>query len=148
MNKEVFLAVSVGFILGLIITFGIWTANNSLKNHPLGKPAISAAKVSPSPSAQVSPTPPPQLAISFTSPDDESLFSSDSLTVTGKTVPNAVVALTYDTGENILTADTTGAFSADIKLDGGYNRITATAFDQNGHSGVAKLLVTYTTSKI
>jgi len=148
MKKEVFLAVSVGFVLGLIITFGIWTANNSLKNHP--QVNVTAGNLTPSPTlapasgGQTNPIP-----LSLTSPEtDETLVNTDSLTVSGKTVPGAVVAITYETGENILAADKDGNFSLDIKLEGGYNRITAAAYDKDGNTAVVHTLVTYSTSKI
>ena len=143
MKKEVFLAISIGFILGLIITFGIWTANKSLKQLPQTTPTPS-----PVPVTSLSPTPSSSVTLTLTSPEDESLTSQNSVTVSGKTFPNASVAITSESGEQIITADSSGNFSSSVDLDGGYNTITAAAFDQTGNSSSQSVTVTYTTSKI
>jgi hypothetical protein len=151
MKKEVFLAVAVGFVLGLIITFGIWTANNSLKNSSRPQQtADNSVNVIPSPTGTPeTPNTGNQIPLSLISPAaDETLVNTDSLSISGKTVPGAVVAITYESGKNILVADNNGNFSLDIKLDGGYNRITATAYDKDGNTNTAQMLITYTTSKI
>ena len=147
MKKEVFLAVAVGFVLGLIITFGIWTANKTLKNHPASN---ISGNIIPSPTGTVTPVPAANaIKLSFTSPEeDETLVTSDSLTVSGKTVPGAAVTITYEGGQNIIMADENGNFSQDLKLEGGFNRITANAFDKDGNTAQTHILVTYTTSKI
>jgi Glucodextranase, domain B len=146
MKKEVFLAVLVGFVLGLLITFGVWTANRSLK--PNVRPNIASSLPTPLPSPVSQESSPSVVNLSITSPADETLTGTDTITLSGKTSPGAAVAVTYEGGEEILTADTTGAFSTDIKLEGGYNRITATAFDQNGNQNSQEILVTYSTTKI
>jgi hypothetical protein len=148
MKKEVILAVAVGFILGLIITFAIWTANkglNSIANKP--PTPTPTASVSPSPSSNLQPTT-NNLQLTITSPDNEILVTKDTITLTGKTSPQAAVAITTAGGQDIVIADSTGAFTEDIKLEGGYNQITATAYDSDGNTAKANLLVTYTTSKI
>jgi hypothetical protein len=148
MKKEVFLAVAVGFVLGLIITFGIWTANNTLKNHTQ---SIAANRIANTPAPTSAPTAVQvsSIPLAFTSPaDDETLVTTNSLTVSGKTVPGAAVAITFEGGQDIVVADNNGNFSLDITLDGGYNRITATAYDGSGNTAQAHVLITYTTSKI
>jgi hypothetical protein len=147
MKKEVFLAISMGFVLGLIITFGIWTANKSLKQSSPST-AISA---SPSPAISVSPTATPQpgnLSLVITAPENEALTASSTLTVTGKTSPNTTVALVYDLGDQIIQSDANGNFTTDITLEGGFNTISVTAFDTKGNQSTQSLTVTYTTVKI
>ena len=144
MKKEVILAIAIGFVLGLIITFGIWTANKSLKQLPKTTPTPSPAEAQ----ALASPTPSSSTTLTLTSPDDELLTNQNSITVSGTTFPNATVTITYELGEQIVTADTSGKFSIDVNLDGGYNTITATAFDAAGNSASQSITVTYTTSKI
>lgn len=144
MKKEVFLAVSVGFILGLLITFGIWTANRNLKVSP--RPEITQILTSPSPEPTVTPSSP--LVITLTSPEDELLTTSDSVIIAGKTSPEAILSIISESSEKIITADKTGAFTADVDLEGGFNRLLITAFDLTGNTASQELLVTYTTSKI
>lgn len=149
MKKEVFLAIAIGFALGLVITFGIWTANKSLKNAP------AVAKASPTPATQTSvlPTPASQpsaqnLSLSITSPEDEALVNTDTVSLTGKTSPNALVAIMYEDEQQITQADARGEFSATIDLIAGYNNISVTAFDSEGKDTTQSVVVTYTTAKI
>jgi hypothetical protein len=148
MKKEVFLAISIGFILGLIITFGIWTANKSLKQGP----GNIAQNISPTPQVTQAPVPTAspanKISLNISAPADETLTNATTITLTGKTVPNASVAVLFESGETILTASNTGDFTFDLPLEGGFNRISVKAFDQNGDSSTQNLTVTYTTQKI
>jgi hypothetical protein len=144
MSKEVFVAVSVGFILGLLITFGVWTTNKNLS-------APTAKKSPPAPTlAVISPSPVPQTGIflNVDVPVNETVQNSDAVKLSGKSLPGAVIAITYENGEGIVVADSAGNFSKEIKLDTGYNRFVLTAFDTKGSSATKNLLVTFTTSKI
>jgi hypothetical protein len=141
MKKEVILAITIGFVLGLVITFGIWIANRSLKQ-------TSAAVVTPTPipttattSAVVSPQPVSGLNIS--SPDDESITAVDKITVTGKTTANSAVAILYEDGQTFVTSDAEGKFNVEVPLVGGYNEITATSEDSS-----QTITITYSTAKI
>jgi predicted phage tail protein len=148
MKKEVFLAITIGFGLGLIITLGIWVANRSLKNLP------TTTQATPTPEAVIEETttettPSNQaLTLNITTPEDESLAATNKTTLTGKTVANAAVTITYEDGQTIITAGTDGAFTFEVPLVSGYNVITVTAFNSTGQSATQTLTVTYTTAKI
>lgn len=144
MKKEVLLAIAVGFGLGLVITFGIWTANKSLKQ----------AKVTPSPAATVgtsvpTPTPASTSQLTVTSPEDESISNVATITVSGTTSPKAVVSIVFEEDEIIVEADDKGAFSSKVDLIGGYNTIIVTSTDPiTGTETTETRIVTYTTTKI
>ncbi len=140
MKKEVILAISIGFALGLIITFGIWTANQSLKNLPQPSPK---AAVAPSPSP-VSPT----TSLVISSPDDESLVATDSITLSGTTTPKATLLILSENGEQTATADASGNFSLDIDLITGFNTITVYSYAADGQETSRALTITYSTAKI
>lgn len=145
MKKEVVLAVTVGFVLGLIITFGVWTANKNLK------PLITQNQNQPTPTPNQINAPTPalsQISISITSPENEFVTTDKNLTLTGLTQPELPVFITTETNQTVVVADTTGKFSYDISLEGGYNRLTASVFDSSGNSASKEIIVTYTTSKI
>ena len=150
MKKEVLVAIGVGFGLGLVITFGIWTANKSLKQ--LGTPKIAASPLpalsSPFPTPN-SDTPKVTSDLTISSPENEALVNKSSLSVTGKFLPNSAVAITFEDDETIVETDATGNFSADIVLIGGYNTIVVTGIDlTTGVESTQTLVVTYTTAKI
>ncbi|MBI2008595.1 hypothetical protein HYS82_02985 [Candidatus Amesbacteria bacterium] len=149
MKKEVFLAVAIGFGLGLVITFGIWTANKSLKESQLTRPSPTPEPTS-TPTSSISPSPssPVTVTLTVTSPEDESLVTKDTVTITGKTTANASVTIVSELGEQIISADSSGNFTADVELEGGYNNLTITAFDSAGNSNSQTITVTYTTAKV
>ena len=149
MKKEVIIAIAVGFGLGLVITFGIWTAQKSLKkiNSPvlLPTPSPVSQAVSPSPTT----TAIANSSLTITSPEDESLVNTGTINIVGKATPKAVVAVTFEDGQNIVTADDSGNFSLGVDLIGGYNTIVITALDPaTGTESSQTLLVTYSTAKL
>ena len=139
MKKEVILAISIGFALGLIITFGIWTANQSLKNLPQPSPTASVA---PSPSP-VSPT-----SLVISSPDDESLVAADTVTLSGTTTPKATLLVVSENGEQTATADAAGNFSLDVDLITGFNSIIVYSYATDGQETSKALTITYSTAKL
>lgn len=146
MKKEVILAIAIGFGLGLLITFGIWTANKSLKVAQLANPSPTPAA-----SANISPTPAPSPSgpsLSLISPEDEFLTTSTSTTVSGKTTARATIVILYETGEQIIEADENGSFKTDVILESGYNTITVIAIDREGNTQTQTITVTHTTAKI
>ncbi len=137
MKKEVLLAIAVGFGLGLVITFGIWTANKSLKQ----------AKVVPTPTPSASPVVVIDQSVInsliITAPEDESISAVAAITVSGKSTPNAVISIIFEEDETIIEADDKGEFSTKINLIGGYN-IIIISDQENTETRV----VTYSTTKI
>ena len=145
MKKEVFLAIAIGFALGLIITFGIWTANRSLKQANQNKTTTTITVTSPSPAPESQPT---TSGLVISSPEDESLVTKNSAVVTGKASPNSIVVILAENDEQIMAADANGNFSTDVTLTTGYNNITVTAYDSTGKAESQMLTVTYSTAKI
>lgn len=142
MRKEVLIAIIIGFGLGLVITFGIWTANRALKGAP-STPAPSKEEEA------ITPTSAPQeFSLIITSPEDESISTQEKIEVAGKTTPDITVVILYQEGEKIIQADSQGSFSSEITLVGGANQIEITAYDQDGNE-VSKIInVVYSTAEI
>lgn len=153
MKKEVFLAISIGFALGLLITFGIWTANKSLKPPTPSDTSITASStVSPTPSG---PTPTSvvtsasgEISLSVNSLTDEMLASATTLPINGTSASGATIIVTGEKTQTIVTADAQGVFTTSTELEGGYNIIGITALDESGKKASLEFTVTYTTSKI
>lgn len=148
MKKEVLLAIGVGFGLGLLITFGIWTANKSLKRAsvvlPSPTPASIVVTTTPSPTPVVNASP-----LTISSPEDESLVSTDTINVTGKAAPKSVISVTFEDQQNVVEADANGNFSVGVDLIGGYNTIVVTATDPvTGVESSQTLVITYSTVKL
>jgi len=143
MKKEVLLAIIIGFALGLVITFGIWTANKALKQTAPQEEA-SVQTDSPEPI----PTSPPALSLTINEPEDNSISEEDEIEISGETAPGSTVALLYESDEIIIEADEKGLFTATIPLEGGSNEIEIISFDQEGNEVSQTLTVVYTTAEI
>lgn len=140
MRKEVLIAIIIGFGLGLVITFGIWTANKALRE--------SVPEVAPTPEVTPIPSPTPSFFLILTSPEDNSISAEETIEVSGSTVPGAIVVILYQEGEKILEADEEGEFSTEITLAGGANEIRVSAYDQEGNEAEKLLTVVYSTAEI
>lgn len=140
MRKEVLIAIIIGFALGLVITFGIWTANKALKE--------TAPKKEEVPVPTLTPTPTPTQVLVVSSPEDNSISDKEKIEVSGKTSPKAVVVVLYGEGEKIIEADEEGNFSSEITLTGGANEITISAYDKDGNEVSKSLTVVYSTAEL
>jgi len=143
MKKEVLIAIIIGFGLGLVITFGIWTANKALKE---AAPSTTGEEEQEEVAAE--PTPVPALDLMITSPEDNTLSDKEIIEVSGRTVAEAIITIIYPDGETILEADQDGDFSTEISLIGGDNQIKISAFDKEGERVSQTLTVVYSTAKI
>ena len=138
MRKEIILAIVLGVILGVVIVFGINLANQSANNTDLPNQTTS-------PTTQLTPTPTPTLQI--TSPLNNSVSFEETITLTGKTMQNAWVALIWEDDETIIKSDETGIFEQEINLVGGENIIKVTASDGLSYQEETEIIVIYTTAE-
>lgn len=145
MKKEVILAIGIGFALGLVITFGIWSANKSLKGLP-GRPTPTPQTVEATPTTTTDDS--AAVSLAFTSPADEALVATPKVTVSGKTIAGATVVVIDEDNQQIMAADDKGEFSAHVSLIAGYNTLRVTVYDKSGNSTTQSIIVTYSTAKI
>jgi len=148
-KKEALIAVFIGCLLGLVITFGIRRANQAISQA--GKTTDSQeTDTVVEQIIQVSPTPAPQPTslLTITSPEPNALVSQNRLTVTGKSEPQTPVVILYQEGENIIFTDSGGNFSQEISLTGGPNQIDIHGFDSAGNQISKTINVVYSTAEI
>jgi len=145
MKKEILIAIIIGFVLGLVITFGIWTANKSLKEGVTQNQQEEVAKnetiTTPTQAEE-------KLPLTIISPENNALLNQEKLEIVGKTSPKAVVAISYEEGEKIIEADEKGDFKGEITLIGGGNEITISAFDNQGNEASKTLNLVFSTAEI
>lgn len=82
-----------------------------------------------------------QIGLSVSQPNNGIVVTTSHITVTGKTVPNAEVAV----NDIDMRADSQGNFSTAITLDEGENTIIVMANDAQGNSAEKDITVTYDT---
>ena len=111
MKKEILIAILIGFVLGLVITFGIWTANKSLKEGTtVNQTQETISNTTPTLTQEQA------MPLTIISPEDNNLLNQEKVQIVGKTFPQATVAAVYPDGEKIIEADENGDFTLDITL--------------------------------
>jgi len=80
-----------------------------------------------------------QITLSITSPANNATVTTATVTVRGKTVPNADVFV----NDAQTKSDASGNFSASVTLDEGANPIVVVANDANGNSAEQDFQITY-----
>jgi len=146
MKKEILIAIAIGFILGLVITFGIWTANKSLQqNNKTQKTEVGENQPI---VTETSSTEDGQIPLTISSPEDNSLVDQEKIEIVGKTKAGATIVILYEKGEEVFQADEQGEFSQEITLVGGANEIKITVFDTEGNEANQSLNLVYSTAEI
>ena len=138
MKKEVVLAIVIGFAIGLLITFGIYTARTALETAQETEPDSSLVTPEATSSAKLTIETPPPNALSDT----------DTITLKGRSSPEAIVTIITESGQQIITADKDGTFQTEIELIGGINEIQISAFTAEGDKSSTELTVVYSTADI
>jgi hypothetical protein len=125
MRKEVLLAVVIGISLGLLITFGVYQSRRNISDAQkdqvqdvLKNPVLDENEDN------------SQLAI--TSPEDNLITDSQRLIVSGNTNANNFVVVFVNNEEMISSADESGNFSKEVRLDQGANVLTIYSINQDG----------------
>ena len=91
------------------------------------------------------PTPKPTIFLSLSQPINESVVSSKTLKISGKTEPRATVIVITDSDQQVLQPSSQGDFSTTIILSDNQNLITIWALLPNGESINLQKTVTYST---
>lgn len=91
------------------------------------------------------PTPKPTIFLSVNQPVNESVVSSKTLNVSGKTEPQATVIIITDSGQEVVQPSSQGDFSTTITLSDNQNLITIWTLSPNGESASLQRTVTYST---
>ena len=145
MKKEILIAIIIGFILGLVITFGIWTANKSLQENT----QTQTTEVNESqPIVETSPTEEGQISLIISSPENNTIVNQAKVEISGQTVAQATVIILFEEGEEVFQVDEKGEFSQEINLVGGANEIKITAFDAEGSEANKILNLVYSSVEI
>ena len=110
--------------------------NNSISTTTISSGLANNSTVT-SPSGTTSGTLQSGLPLSITEPADSATINGDAVTVQGTTTPGATVSV----NDNVVTADSTGAFSTNVSLDAGPNAIDVIATDDNNNQGEVLLMV-------
>ncbi|HSX40283.1 MAG TPA: hypothetical protein VLF68_01580 [Candidatus Saccharimonadales bacterium] len=98
-------------------------------------------------SLTITPTPRPAnaLFLNIDNPKDEDVVSKKVVTVSGKTFPDATIAIITDTDQQVVTPTASGDFSTTVTIEDGANIIEVTAIAPTGEEIKQLKTVTYST---
>jgi hypothetical protein len=125
MRKEVLLAVVIGISLGLLITFGVYQSRRSVSDAQ--KDQVQDVLKNPTLDKEEN-----NGQISITSPENNLITDSQRLIVSGNTHPNNFVVIFVNNQETMSSADESGNFSKEVRLDEGANVLVIYSINQDG----------------
>jgi hypothetical protein len=93
------------------------------------------------------PTPTAKVYLSLSQPSDEEVVNNKTLSINGKTNPNATVIIITNADQQIIQPSTQGDFSTTITLDNEQNLIEIRSILPTGETIVVHKTVTYSTEQ-
>ena len=144
MKKKIIIAITIlGLLAALLVSCTKSTSTPSTptgeSSTPVNTSTLTTTASTPvtSPLGTTSGTLKSGLPLNVTEPADSAIINGDTVTVQGTTTPGAIVSV----NDNVITADSTGAFSTNVSLDAGPNAIDVIATDDNNNQGEVLLMV-------
>lgn len=126
MKKEAIIAIVIGLIFGLGITFIVYQARVRIANIPTS-PSLEEITQDPD-----QPETESIGELVILSPENESVQSSTQGVIRGKTLPLSHVVVIAADQSYITTANEDGDFSVSAELESGINAITTTVLTSDG----------------
>lgn len=136
MRKEAIIAILLGVGLGLVFTFGVYTANQAVKDKKTEQ-TVQVVETSPSPS--------PRAGFTIDAPENNIVVDKDEVEISGETQPDAVIVAYSEGKEAFAQADEDGEFSFDFPLVSGSNTIVITSINEEDEQEEMSISVVYTT---
>ncbi|MEK7534750.1 MAG: hypothetical protein AAB600_05500 [Patescibacteria group bacterium] len=140
MKKEKVILSFIATLIGLMfagVAFYFYESSKDLPPSTIKKISI----------VQPTPTPKPSIFLSLDRPKDEEVVSKKVITISGKTIPEAIVSIIAQNSQDIITPALNGDFSTTINVEDGQNLIEITAIAPNGESAKALRTVTFSTEE-
>jgi hypothetical protein len=139
MKKEILIAIVLGLLVGLLITYSLYRSRNLVSDEQ-------------SQSLENITSPTPEIEnlsnLVLLSPEDEIIVGEAEINVSGNTDPNNFVVILVNEEENLTTADDTGAFSIAVELEAGSNLISVYTLDEDGKTTTEERVVVFSTKSL
>ena len=149
-NKELIIAILIGFFIGLIITYGIWTANQAIKQKQASISPVPTESLTPNktPAPSQPSQPPLEFKLSLGQPQPYMLSNTETGIITGTSIPFANIIVYGEKNQKIILADKNGQFKTEIPLLKGINYLTITAISDKGEQLTQRRTVVYSSIEI
>lgn len=138
MKQERVILSFIMVIIGLLVAGVAFYLYQGTKTVPRSRTSIQVA----------SPTPTPintSVYLNVDNPTDESVVDNKTVTVSGKTTPDATVVIITNSDQKVLQPSGQGDFSTTITITDGANLIRVIAFSSDGQSATVQKTITYST---
>ena len=136
MKQERVILSFIMVVIGLLVAGVAFYIYQGTKSVPGSKTSILVA----------SPTPTPintSVYLNVDSPTDESIVDNKTVTVSGKTTPDATIVIMTNSDQKVIQPSEQGDFSSTIIITGGVNLIQITALGSDGQSATVQKTITY-----
>ncbi len=154
MIKELFLAITLGALLGFGVTGGYFALKNnnnlSTKNSPTPLPTLTednseeATETVETSSTTDLETKSP---ITIDTPANNSVVDTSKIKISGSTTPDSMVIILTPLGDYSTTSDKSGKFETQVNIESGVNSIKITSIDTQDNQLETQLMVTYSTAQ-
>lgn len=138
--KELAIALTIGIIIGLIVMYGIKTANQAIRLKESSLSPVPTDSTEPSvenngsDSVDNSDVDANGIKLSIVSPELNEVYTDEQMTVRGTSTANTNIFIFGEKNHALTMADDNGDFSADIDLVNGINYLKIYAVSDDGIS--------------
>lgn len=141
MRAEKIILSLVAVVVGLIAAGVAFYLYQMTKTLPPSKSQNITVQTQITPS----PTPNVQNFLAVENPKDESVTSTKTITISGKTEPDATIIISTENTDQVVNAAANGEFTLTTNVGSGTNVIQITAIFANGEEKKVTRTVTYST---
>ncbi len=141
MKQERVILSFIMVLIGLLVAGVAFYLYQGTKTIPASN-IKTVTVATPSPTPEVS-----SIYLSLDNPADESVTQNKTVTISGKTTPNATIVVLTDSAQEVVTPTAEGSFTTTLTLSDGENLIRVIAFASDGESASAQRMVTYSTEQ-
>jgi hypothetical protein len=139
MKQERVILSFIMVLIGLLVAGAAFYFYQSTKTVSPSTTGITKPQVTPTP------TPGPKVYLSLGSPSDEEVVSNATLSINGKTNPNATIIIIASGDQQVIQPTSLGDFSTTETLDDGQNIIKIQTILPSGETVSVQRTVTYST---
>lgn len=123
MDKEKIITIIIGLVVGIVIAGGYFAAIKFLPKFSQNNQKVTFTPPQ-------TPTASPSATLTVSQPENQISVNQSPTTVSGKTTPGTRIIIFANVDEKIASADASGNFSADIKLEDGENEISINSLNE------------------
>jgi len=138
MKQERVILSFIMVVIGLLVAGVAFYLYQGTKSVSTSKTSIIAPSPTPTPITT-------SIYLNIDSPTDESIVGNKTVTVSGKTTPEATVVIMTNSDQKVVSPSGQGDFSTTIIVADGANLIRVTAFGSDGQSKTIQKTITYST---